>query len=222
MYLGEMVLLVAAVLVMTGLVKGITARLGFNDYVAAFTIFVIVLLNVRGGIPISERFRLSLGGILSLVVAFYTLIRKSDKASDLFFALLSALGCAGIVFAYSLHFTETLPLDPRLLAFLLSLLVGLWCAFSARRTFSSCLFSSLTGGFLGGTLYLTILVKHGNIGGNYTFAVMWLGALFGLMIQYALTVMLRAVKSPRADSYFEAGEMADEEKREEKEKKKDE
>ena len=37
-----------AALVMTGLAKGITARLRLNDFAASFLIFVIVLLNVRG------------------------------------------------------------------------------------------------------------------------------------------------------------------------------
>ena len=123
------------------------------------------------------------------------------------------LGCAGIAFAYTMHFWGTVGLDPKILAPLLSLLLALWCAFSARRTFASCLFSSLTGGFLGITLYLVFLEKHGNIGGGYTFCVMWLSAIFGLTIQYLLTVMMRAVNSPRANSYFEAGEMTEEEKK---------
>ena len=212
MILGEMALLVTAVFVMCGVAKGITSRLRMNDYVTTFLIFVIVLLNVRGGVKLTESYSLSLGSILSVIVGSYTMIRRSDTLSEGIFALLSAAGCAGIVFAYSAHFLGEIKLDPRLVASLLSLLVGLWCAFAARRRFSSCLFAALFGGFLGSTLYLILFEKHGNIGGNYTFAVMWLGAIAGLVIQYLLTVLLRAVKSPRADSYFEAGEMKEEEK----------
>ena len=210
MIMGEMTLLVVAVLVLSGASKGITARLRMNDYVTAFCIFVIVLLNVRGGVKLTSDYSLALGGVFSIVVAIYTLIRRSEKVSDVFFALLSAVGCAGIAFAYTLHFSSVFPLDKRLLATLLSLLLGLWCAFSARRTFSSCLFSALIGGFVGVTTYQIIFLKGGKIGGNYTFAVMWLSAIFGLLIQYLLTVLLRAVKSPRADSYFEAGALAEE------------
>ena len=56
MYLGEMALLVASALVMTGLAKGITARLKLNDFAATFLIFVIVLLNVRGEIKMTENY----------------------------------------------------------------------------------------------------------------------------------------------------------------------
>ena len=136
MILGEMTLLVVAVLVLSGASKGITARLRMNDYVTAFYIFVIVILNVRGGVKLTRDYSLALGSVFSLFVAIYTLIRRSEKASDVFFALLSAVGCAGIAFAYTLHFSSVFPLDKRLLATLLSLLLGLWCAFSARRTFS--------------------------------------------------------------------------------------
>ena len=212
MLLGESALLAASVLVMLGMVKKITARLGMNDYVTSFFIFLIVLLNVRGGVRLTNSFSLSLGGTLSVIVACYILIRRSEKGSDFLFALLSAIGCAGIVFAYTLHFSTVLCLDPRILATLLALLVGLWCAFSARRTFAACLFSSIIGAFLGVTIYQVFFRKSGNIGGSYAFAVMWLGAIFGIVIQYLLTVMLRSIKSPRANSYFEAGEMSDESK----------
>ena len=211
MLLGESALLVISVLVMLGTVKKITARLGMNDYVTAFFIFVIVLLNVRGGVKLTNDYSLSLGGVLSVVVACYVLVRRSERGSDLLFASLSAIGCAGIAFAYTLHFTTVLSLDPRILASLLALLIGLWCAFSARRTFAACLFSSIIGAFLGVTIHQIIFLKSGNIGGSYAFAVMWLGAIFGIVIQYLLTVMLRSIKSPRANSYFEAGEMSDEE-----------
>ena len=205
-------MLVVAVFVMIGAVKGITARLGLNDYITAFFIFLIVLLNVRGGIRLTESFSLSLGGVLSVVIAFFILFRQGGKGADKFLAMLSALGCAGIAFAYTSHFTYTVSLDSRLLAALLSLLIGLWCAFSAKRTFSACLFSAIVGSFLGVTLYQIFVRKSGNIGGNYSFAVMWFGAIVGILIQYLLTVMLRAVKSPRANSYFEAGEMVEEDR----------
>ena len=212
MYIGEMVLLVVSAILLVGLAKGITARLHLNDYAAVFLIFVIVLLNVRGGIQ-AGKFRLGLGGFLSVILSIILLIRRSEKASDVGFALLSMLGCAGIAFAYTMHFLGNVGLDPRLVAPLLSLLLALWCAFSARRTFASCLFSALTGGFLGIFCYLFFLEKRGNIGGDYCFCVMWLSAIFGLTIQYLLTVMMRAVKSPRANTYFEAGEMTEEEKK---------
>ena len=210
MYLGEMALLVVSVPILIGMVKGITARLRINDYIASVAIFLIVLLNVRGGIRIGERFSLSLGGLISLPLCTFIMIKRSEKASDVFYAMLSMLGVAGITFLYSLHFLEVTSLDPRLIAFLLSLVVGLWCAFSARRTFSSCLFSAVVGSFVGITPYLIFIRKNGNIGGSYTFAVMWMGALLGMIIQYLLTYMMRAIKSPRADSYFEAGEMKEE------------
>ena len=212
MLIGEMVLLVVAVFVMIGAAKGITARLGLNDYLTAFFIFVIVLLNVRGGVRLTAEYSLSLGGVLSVIVAFYTLFHRSEKGTDLLLAILSALGCAGIAFAYTLHFSVSQPLDARLLVVLLSLLVGLWCAFSAKRTFAACLFSAIVGSFIGVSLYQIFFQNSGNIGGNYSFTLMWSGAIFGLLIQYLLTVMLRAVKSPRANSYFEAGEMQEEER----------
>lgn len=210
MYIGEMSLLITAVLVMTGLVKGITEKLHINDYIATFTIFLIVLLNVRGGIKLTRDFSLAIGGVLSLLVGFYVLIRRSEKASDILFALLSMAGAAGIAFVYTLHFSSTVRLDPRLLAVLLALLIGLWSAFAARRTFASCLFSATVGSFIGVTIWQIFFRKSGNIGGSYSFAVMWLGAIFGLGLQYLLTKMMRAIKSPRADVYFEAGELKEE------------
>ena len=212
MYLGEMTLLIIAVLVMTGLARGITTRLGLNDIVTSVSIFLIVLLNVRGGISIGKDFSLSLGGVLSILLCTYTFIRRKEKASDLLAGFLSMLGCAGISFLYTFHFLSVVQLDPRLLAALLSLLVGLWSALAARRTFASCLFSSVAGSFFGITIYLIFFRKSGNIGGNYTFAVMWIGATVGLLLQYLFAMMMRVTKSPRANSYFEAGEMQEEEK----------
>jgi len=219
MLIGEMLLLVVAVLVMIGAVKKITARLGLNDYVTTFFIFVIVLLNARGGVRLSDNYALYLGGVLSVIVATYILLSRIERISDLVGAALSALGCAGIAFTYTTHFSTVTILDPRLLAILLSLLIGLWCACTAKRTFSSCLYSATTGGFLGVTLYQTIIQNGGNIGGNYSFAVMWFGAIFGILIQYLLTHLLQAVNSPRANSYFEAGAMAEERDEDKKEKK---
>ena len=216
MYLGELSLLVAAAVVMTGLAKGITSRLKLNDFAASFLIFVIVLLNVRGGIKIG-KFSLALGGVLSVAASVYILIRRSEKASDVLFAVISMLGNAGLVFAYTLHFLEDAPLDPKALSALLSVLSGLWCAFAARRTFASCLFAAVTGGFIGSALYLIFFRMSGNIGGSYSFSTMWLSAIFGLTIQYLLTVMMRAVKNPRANAYFEAGKMMDEEDKKQKE-----
>jgi len=218
MYIGEMTLLVVAVLVMTGLARGITARLFMNDFAATFMIFLIVLLNVRGGITLTKSFTLSVGGALSVVVCTYAMIRRSEKGSDLLSAILAMAVDAGIVFIYSAHFLPMSAIDPRVLATLLSLIVGLWSAVAARRTFASCLFSSVTGSFLGATLYLLFLRKSGNIGGNYTFTVMWLGAIFGLLLQYLLSLVTRGTRSPRANTSFEAGEMAEEEDEEERPK----
>lgn len=216
MILGEMALLITSVFVMTGLAKKVTRRLGVNDFIATFFIFLIVVLNVRGGIRMTRNYTLSLGGVLSVVVSLYMMLKRSERGTDILFALLSAIACAGIAFAYTLHFSETVKLNEKTLALLLSVLVGLWSAFAARRTFAACFFSALTGSFLGITTYLIFFRNSGNIGGSYTFAVMWLGAIFGLILQYLLTYTMRAVGSPRADSYFEAGEMRDE--REEKKK----
>lgn len=210
MLLGEMLLLVVAVLVMIGAIKRITARLGLNDYVTTFLIFVIVLLNARGGIRLSDRYSLYLGGVLSVIVAIWILLIRSERFSDVILAFFSALGSAGIAFSYTMHFSAFTFIDPRLLAVLLSLLIGLWAACSARRTFSSCLFSATAGVFLGVTLYQTIVRMRGNIGGSYCFTLMWFGAIFGILIQYLLTYMMQAVKSPRGNIYFEASEMADE------------
>ena len=210
MYLGEFTLLITAALVMTGLAKGITARLCINDFAASFLIFVIVLLNVRGGVKLNERYSLALGGVLSVLVSIYMLVRRSERPTDIVLAIVSMLGNAGIVFAYSLHFLETTNIDPKALSALLSLLAGLWCAFAARRTFAACLFAAVSGGFLGATLYLIFFRMSGNIGGSYSFSTMWLTAIFGLTIQYLITVMMRATKSSRADVYFEAAELIDE------------
>ena len=216
MYLGELTLLATAALVMTGLAKGITARLRLNDFAASFLIFVIVLLNVRGGVRLNERYSLALGGVLSVLVSIYMLIKRSERSSDVLLAFLSMLGNAGIVFAYSLHFLEATSLDPKALSALLSLLAGLWCAFAARRTFASCLFAAVTGGFVGATFYLIFFRMSGNIGGSYSFSTMWLTAVFGLTIQYLLSIMMRATKIPRADVYFEAAELMDEDKKSKK------
>ena len=210
MYLGELTLLVTAALVMTGLAKGVTARLRINDFAASFLIFVIVLLNVRGGVKLNENYSLALGGVLSVIVSVYILIRRSEGPTDVALALVSMLGNAGIVFAYSLHFLEATNIDPKALSALLSLPAGLWCAFAARRTFAACLFAAVSGGFLGLTLYLIFFRMGGNIGGSYSFSVMWLTAVFGLTIQYLIALMMRATKSPKADVYFEAAELMDE------------
>ncbi len=214
MYLGEMALLIASALILTGAARGITGRLRLNDFAAAFIIFVIVLLNVRGSITLSGTYSLALGGVLSVIVSIYMMIARSEKASDIIYAVLSMIGNAGIVFAYSLHFLNSTSIDPRLLSTLLSLLSGLWCAFAARRTFASCLFAAITGGFLGVGAYILFFAKSGNIGGSYSFATMWLSAIFGLTIQYLLSIMMRATKSPRADHYFEAGELMESEDKE--------
>lgn len=211
MYLGELALLISSTLILTGAARGITGRLRLNDFAASFIIFVIVLLNVRGAIALSGKYTLSLGGILSVIVSIYMMIARSERGSDILFAFLSMLGNAGIVFAYSLHFLTSTGIDPRALSALLSLLSGLWCAFAAKRTFASCLFSAITGGFLGTGAYLLFFAKSGNIGGSYSFSTMWLSAIFGLTIQYLLSIMMRATKSPRADSYFEAGELMESE-----------
>ena len=218
MYLGEMALLITSAVIMSGLARGVTGRLRLNDFVACFLIFVIVLLNVRGGVKINRDFSIALGGILSVAASIYIVIAKGERAEDLLFALISMIGNAGIVFVYTLHFSNT-SLDPRALSALLSILAGLWCAFAARRTFAACLFAAVTGGFIGTTLYLIFFRKSGIIGGNYSFSTMWLTAIFGLTIQYLLSVMMRAVKSPRANSYFEVGEMMDQEEKQEKEQK---
>ena len=211
MYLGELSLLVVAAIVMTGLAKGVTARLRLNDFAASFLIFVIVLLNVRGGVKLGA-FSLSFGGVLSVVASIYMLLRRSEEAKDVLFAVIAMLCNAGIVFAYSLHFLQSVPLDPKLLSAALSLLAGVWCAFSAKRTFAACLFAAVTGGFIGTTVYLIFFRMSGNIGGSYSFSTMWLTAVFGLTIQYLTTLMMRAVKSPRANAYFEAGELMEEKK----------
>ena len=210
-----MALLMASVLVMTGLVKGITARLGFNDFSAAFVIFLMVLLNVRGGVKLTKSFTLSLGGILSVAASTFALFKRSESGKDILLALFSLTGTIALTFAYSLHFLESIPTDPHALAPLLAIPTGLWCALSGKRTFATCLFSAVTGGFIGVGLYQIFFRKSGNIGGSYAFTVMWFSAFFGLALQYLLTVMMRAVKSPRADSYFEAGEMKEEEEKEE-------
>ena len=149
-----MALLIASALVMTGLARGVTSGLRLNDFVAAFLIFAIVLLNVRGGIKLTEDYSLGLGGVLSVLVSIYILIARKERASDILFALISMLGNAAIVFGYSLHFLSATSLDPRALSVLLSVLAGLWCAFAARRTFAACLFAAITGGFIGTSVYL--------------------------------------------------------------------
>ena len=217
MILGEMALLASSALILIGLARGITGRLGVNDFAASFLIFVIILLNVRGGVTLTQGFTLSLGGVLSVIVCLYMVIARSEKTSDFLFATLSMLGNAGIVFVYTLHFLRATSIDPMALSALLSVLAGLWCAFAARRTFASCLFAAVTGGFLGTTIYLIFFQKSGNIGGSYAFATMWLSAIFGLTIQYLLSIMMRATKSPRTDSYFEAGELMEKEDEDEAE-----
>ena len=216
MYLGELTLLIVAALVMTGLAKGVTARLKLNNYVASFLIFVIVLLNVRGGVKLNGNYTLSLGGVLSVVTSTYIVIKRSERGSDIFFAVISMLGNAALVFAYSLHFLSSTSLDPKLLSALLSLLAGLWCAFAAKRTFAACLFCAVTGGFVGVTLYLIFFRMSGNIGGSYCFSTMWLSAVFGLTIQYLVSVLMRTTKSTRANSYFEAAELMEEDEQEKK------
>ena len=211
MYVGEMALLIASALVMTGLARGVTSGLRLNDFVTAFLIFVIVLLNVRGGIKLTEEYSLGLGGVLSVLVSIYILIARKERASDILFALISMLGNAAIVFVYSLHFLSATSLDPRALSVLLSVLAGLWCAFAARRTFAACLFAAITGGFIGTSVYLIFFQNSGYLGGSCSFSTMWLTAIFGLTIQYLLSWMMRAIKSPRADTFFEAGELMEKE-----------
>ena len=216
MLLGEMCLLVAAVLVMTGLAKKITAKLYINDFIATFSIFLIVLLNVRGGIGIGRGFFLYLGGLLSVLLSVYAFIRRTEKTSDALFGIFGCLTEAGIAFLYTYVFS---PLwNEEILALLLSLLSGVWCALVSKRTFASCLFSANVGSFLGVTLYLIFVQKGGEIGGTYSFAVMWMSAIFGLMIQHLLALTMRAENSPRAQTFFEAGEMMEKEEKSDKNK----
>ena len=219
MLIGEMCLLIAAVFVMIGLARGITARLYVNDYVASFVIFLIVLLNIRGGIPVGKGYSLSLGGILSVPIVLYCLLKRAEKASDIFAAVLSALVTAGLAFLYFYHLREETAFGTGKIILFAALPIGVWCALTARRTFASCLFSAVVGGFLGITLYQTLILRSGNIGGGYAFSVMWTGALVGLILQYLFTFLLKATGNPRASTYFEAGEM--QETSEEKEKKDD-
>ena len=207
MLLGEMCLLVAAVLVMTGLAKKITARLYVNDFIATFFIFLIVLLNVRGGIKLGENFSLYLGGALSVLLSIYAFFRRTERTSDVLFGIFGCLSEAAIAFLYSYVFLKTQLADIRLVALLLSILSGVWCALVSKRTFASCLFSAVTGGFIGITSYQIFVQKSGEIGGNYGFAVMWMSALLGLLIQHLLALTMRAVNSPQADTFFEAGEL---------------
>ena len=211
MLLGEMCLLVAAVLVMTGLAKKITARLYINDFIATFSIFLIVLLNVRGGIGLGRGYALYLGGALSVLLSFYAFIRRTEKPSDALFGIIGCLTEAGIAFLYTYVFSSVW--DAGILAFLLSILSGVWCALVSKRTFASCLFAANVGGFIGITLYLIFVKKGGEIGGTYTFAVMWMSAIFGLLIQHLLALTMRAVNSPRAQNFFEAGEMRENEEK---------
>jgi len=206
MLIGEMCLLIASVLILIGLAKGITARLYVNDYIAVVTIFIIVLLNVRGGISLSASYRLYLGGILSVLLALYCIIKRSETAGDVTRALFSAIVTAALAFMYFLQFSAEI-IAAKYIVLLASVPIGVWSAISAKRTFASCLFSALVGGFLGITLYQTLIEKSGDIGGGSAFAVMWLGTLLGLIVQYLLTFLLRVTKNPRANSYFEAGEM---------------
>jgi len=208
MLIGEMCLLIASVLILIGSAKGITARLYVNDYIAVFSIFVIVLSNVRGGIAITENYRLFIGGVLSVLLAAYCLIKRSDTSGDILIALFSALVTAGIVFVYFLQFSAE-KTDIKLIILLSTLPVAVWSALSARRTFASCLFSALVGSFVGITLYQISILQRGDIGGGYSFAVMWVATLLGLVLQYLFTFLLRATKDPRANSYFEAGEMVE-------------
>ena len=205
MIVGEMCLLVASVFILIGVAKGITARLQVNDYLATFAIFLIVFLNVCGGIALTDRYKLFLGGVLSVLLATYCLVKRSETAGDLLLALLSSLVTATLAFLYSMHFSARTDIKHVLL--LACVPIAVWSAISARRTFASCLFSSVVGSFIGMTFYLVFVQKGGDIGGGESFAVMWVGALFGLVIQYLFAFMLRVTKSPRANSYFEAGEM---------------
>ena len=207
MLIGEMCLLIAAVFVMIGLAKGITARLYVNDFVASFVLFLIVLLNIRGGISVGKGYTLSLGGILSVPIALYCLLKRAEKASDILTAALSALVTAGLAFLYFYHFREETSFGTPQIILFASLPIGVWCAVTARRTFASCLFSAVVGGFLGITLYQILVIRGGDIGGGYAFSVMWTGALVGLILQYLFTFLLRATGNPRASTYFEAGEM---------------
>ena len=207
MLLGEMCLLVAAVLVMTGLAKKITARLYINDFIATFLIFTIVLLNVRGGIGIGENYSLYLGGALSVLLTVYAFARRTERPSEILAGLFGAASEAGIAFLYTFVFFSAWSMRPQILALLLSLLSGVWCALASKRTFASCLFSSVTGAFIGITLYQIFVKKSGAIGGEYAFAVMWMSAIFGLLVQHLLAMTMRETNSPRASTFFEAGEM---------------
>ena len=206
MYVGEISLLIVSVLVITGLANGILSKLRLNNYATTFLIFVIVLLNVRGNLPIGT-YSLSLGGVLSVVIAILLLLQKNERGSDILLAIVVMLVNAGITFAYTMHFSENVPIHKQLLAVLLSLLSGLWCAAAAKRSFPACFFAAITGGALGVSLYYFFFRKSGNIGGNYMFAVMWLSAIFGLTLAYLLGIMTRATKTIRADVYYEASEL---------------
>jgi len=216
MIIGETCLLIASVFVMIGLAKGITSRLYVNDYIAAFVIFLIVFLNIRGGIKLTDRYELFLGGILSVILVIWFLIKRSETVGQFFRAIISSLISAVIVFTYFLHFHAEKAFDENLVVLFASLPLGIWCAVSANRTFASCLFSAIFGSFLGSMFFLLFIQKGGSIGGENSFAVMWLGALTGLIVQYLGTYLLRATNHPRANSYFEAGKMQEssEEKKE--------
>ena len=210
MILAETTLIVAVLLVMSGAVRGITRKLGANDYTAAFLVLLILLLNLRGNIKASERFTLSLAAVFSLFVGLFTLATNAEKGKAIPKALFSTLGSSAIVFAYSLCFLGRVKLDPNLVALLLSLLLGLACALFAGRNYSICLFSALWGAFGGSTLHLIFFLKSGNIGGNYTFSVMWIGAISGLLLCHLFDRFFATTKSPRPYVYYEADRMKDE------------
>ena len=201
-----MCLLIASVFIMIGAAKGITSRLYVNDYVAVFFIFLIVLLNVRGGISLTADHRLFLGGAFSVLLSAYCLIKRSDTVGDALHGILSALVSAAMAFLYFWRFSEG-KTSPALLILLPAVPIAVWSAISAKRTFASCLFSAVVGSFIGITIYQLFLQKGGDIGGGYAFAVMWVGGLLGPVIQYLLTFLLRVTNNPVANSYFEAGEM---------------
>ena len=214
MILGETTLLIAVLLILSGAAKGITRRLRVNDYIASFFLLVILLLSIRGNIKLAKGFTLSLGSVLSLIVGSINLATNIKGGKALPKVVFSTLASSAIVFIYSLHFSENVTLDPRLLILLLSLLVGVWCALSSGSVLPCCLFSALWGSFVGSTLFLVFFLKSGNIGGNYTFSLMWIAAISGLIIRLLLDRLFAQTKSPRSYVYYEADGMEENQNKE--------
>lgn len=208
MLLGELSLLTVSVFVLIGVTKKLLERLYISDFVAMFFIFLIVFTNISLKIIVTEKFSLMLGGIIYLIIALYMLIMQIIKYRTLISSIIGILGSAVISFLYYFYFAGLSSYNIYMVAAVAALICGTWCAI-INKTLGGAFASATAGSSIGIIMYGVLTKTAICFVGESMFGTMVLSSLIALIMQYLLTFVIRAVRSPQFSSYFEAGELMD-------------